>query len=402
MGDLNNSELLLLCNLIYLKFNVFKENNVGNLIEVMLYKNNLKKSLLKNNECKDAIKENEWLLILKQIQSNYDLMELTIKDIDTDFNGIKAACFTYKNDNTYVVFRGTKTMDEWSDNGEGAYLIETKEQMNALDYINKINYKNIVVTGHSKGGNKAKYVTILTDKIKRCISFNGQGFSNEFIDKYSKLIKGKKQKILSINAKYDYVNCLLNSLNEKRLFIHTPFQKNPFYYHKPNIMLNADGYLREEVNSSLFIKIINDFSVYLISQLSEPYKTFLINSLTYLTERILCKKKLDKNILQIATNVISLWEFKNHYNLKLELNLLYNLLKSFSLPLIFWNDFIEFEKNKSETMLYDILKNFKSCQDNIIFKLNSLGKEGQDISVTINNATYNLINSFEHIALLKI
>ena len=41
---------------------------------------------------------------------------------------------------------------------------------------------NITVTGHFKGGNKAQYVTIVTDRIGRCVSFDGQGFSKEFLE----------------------------------------------------------------------------------------------------------------------------------------------------------------------------------------------------------------------------
>lgn len=37
-------------------------------------------------------------------------------------------------------------------------------------------YDSITVTGHSKGGNKAQYVTVLSDKVDRCISMDGQGF----------------------------------------------------------------------------------------------------------------------------------------------------------------------------------------------------------------------------------
>ena len=52
------------------------------------------------------------------------------------------------------------------------------------DYIENLPYDSITVAGHSKGGNKAQYVTVLSDKVDRCISMDGQGFSQEFIDKY--------------------------------------------------------------------------------------------------------------------------------------------------------------------------------------------------------------------------
>lgn len=225
MCDLNNSELLLLSNLIYLKLNVFNENRVGDLIKSMLYKNNLNKAILTRLECKEVVKKNEWLVVLKQIQENDKLNNLKIENIEVDTNGVKAACFIDKQDKASVVFRGTKTIEEWGDNGEGSYMSDTTEQMKALNYINNLKYKNITVTGHSKGGNKAKYVALLSDKVNRCISFDGQGFSNEFINKYHNEINANKDKVLSISAKYDYVNCLLNSINEEKIYVNTSFQK---------------------------------------------------------------------------------------------------------------------------------------------------------------------------------
>lgn len=397
MEELNNSELLLLCNLIYLKFNIFKEDNVGNLIENMLFKNNFKKSILKKSECKEAVKENEWMLILKQIKNSSNLKELTITNIDADYNGLKAACFTDKKDNAYVVFRGTKTIEEWSDNGQGAYKVETKEQLNALNYVSKLKYKRIIVTGHSKGGNKAKYTALLSDKVNKCISFDGQGFSNEFIRQYNKQINSKKSNILSINAKYDYVNCLLNSINEEKVYINTSFQRNPLYYHKPNIMLDNNGNLRNEAEPCSFIKIINDFSKYLISELQEPHKSFVINGLTDVTEMILCKRRFNKDLLQIAKSILVLWQYTKYYDLKKELILIENLMESLSLPLMFWNDFINFEENKSKALLYDALTKFKSRQDNIVFRLKNFGIQGENIATIINNATDNLITSFQNI-----
>ncbi|WP_252224356.1 Mbeg1-like protein [Clostridium sp. ZBS2] len=397
MSDLNNSELLLLSNLIYLKLNVFNENTVGKLVKSMLYKNNLNKAILTRRECKEVVKKSEWLVVLKQIQENDKLNNLKIENIEVDNTGVKAACFVDKHDNhVFVVFRGTKTIEEWSDNGEGAYMSDTPEQIRALNYINNLKYKNITVTGHSKGGNKAKYVALLSDKVNRCISFDGQGFSNEFINRYYNEINANKDKVLSISAKYDYVNCLLNSVNEEKIYINTSFQKNPLYYHKANIMLDGNGRLRKETNECSFVKIIYNFSTSLISELPEPHKSFAINSLTDIIELILCDKDLDSSILQIAKGMLVLLGYTKHYNLKAEINLAYNLLQSLSTPLVFWNDFIRSEESKSTLILNDTLSKFKAYQENIIFKLKSLGTEGEQIAVVIDNATDNLIYDFKN------
>ncbi|WP_252235466.1 Mbeg1-like protein [Clostridium sp. ZS1] len=396
MCDLNNSELLLLSNLIYLKLNVFNENMVGDLIKSMLYKNNLNKAILTRLECKEVVKKSEWLVVLKQIQENDKLNNLKIENIEVDANGVKAACFIDKQDKASVVFRGTKTIEEWGDNGKGSYMSDTTEQMGALNYINNLKYKNITVTGHSKGGNKAKYVALLSDKVNRCISFDGQGFSNEFINKYHNEINANKDKVLSISAKYDYVNCLLNSINEEKIYVNTSFQKNPLYYHKSNIMLDGNGNLREETEPCSFVKIIYKFSTSLISELPEPHKSFVINSLTDIIELILCDKDLESSILQIAKGILMMLGYTKHYNLKAEINLAYNLLQSLSIPLVFWNDFIRSEENSSKLILNETLLKFKTYQENIIFKLRNLGIEGKRIAIIIDNATNNLIEDFQN------
>lgn len=101
------------------------------------------------------------------------------------------------------------------DNGEGAYTSVTNEQFEALKFINNLNYDNITVSGHSKGGNKAQYVTILSSKIKKCVSVNGQGFSNSFLESYREEINKNQSKIVCINAEYDYVSCLFNTISEE-------------------------------------------------------------------------------------------------------------------------------------------------------------------------------------------
>ena len=68
------------------------------------------------------------------------------------------------------------------------------------------------MTGHSKGGNKAKYITLLDDSVDRCVSFDGQGFSDEFMEKYEDQIAQNQHKIENNNVDYDYVNLLLNDV----------------------------------------------------------------------------------------------------------------------------------------------------------------------------------------------
>lgn len=65
-------------------------------------------------------------------------------------------------------------------------MSDTIQQERAAEYINNLPLKygnDLTVSGHSKGGNKAQYVTIVTDRVERCLSQDGQGFSPEFLKK---------------------------------------------------------------------------------------------------------------------------------------------------------------------------------------------------------------------------
>ncbi len=112
-------------------------------------------------------------------------MSLKITDINyEDSTGVSMICFYDENKKqAYAVFRGTGDF-EWEDNFKGGYLAVTPQQKKALDWINSLPYDNIIVSGHSKGGNKAQFVAYLSDKVSKCVSFDGQGFSKEFAKKH--------------------------------------------------------------------------------------------------------------------------------------------------------------------------------------------------------------------------
>jgi hypothetical protein len=84
------------------------------------------------------------------------------------------------------------------------------------DWQSYLNGLNISVTGHSLGGNLAEYFMIvsgkfgLRDNISSCISFDGPGFSNEFIEKYRAEIASMSSKMRHI--RWSFIGSLLNDL----------------------------------------------------------------------------------------------------------------------------------------------------------------------------------------------
>lgn len=120
-----------------------------------------------------CMSDDEWEDVFAAIESNEDLMSLDLVvnkyDPETEFTSM---CFADSSDQAYVVFMGTGNHKEWEDNAHGAHVSDTTAQLEAKNFIDSLQYDDIVVSGHSKGGNKAQYVTI-TDtegKISRCVS----------------------------------------------------------------------------------------------------------------------------------------------------------------------------------------------------------------------------------------
>lgn len=151
----------------------------------------------------------EYAAIIRAIQSDPELMALKL----TAYNETEGI-FCYEDpshpDEAVVAFCGTRGAPEWQDNFEGLTETDTLHQKRALDFIENLDYEHVSVVGHSKGGNKAQYVTLLSDKVDNCVSMDGQGFSNEFLEKYSSEISERADKIKNYSLDTDYVHILMN------------------------------------------------------------------------------------------------------------------------------------------------------------------------------------------------
>jgi len=136
-------------------------------------------------------------------------------------SGTTAAAFKDINGNVTVAFRGTGG-GEWVDNAIAYAGADSQQQAEALRYFNQVveNFgvdylgdHSLTVTGHSKGGNKAQYITLVSEYgnlIDNCYSFDGQGFSWEAIEEMKKSDKYLEQleKMYSICGDNDFVNVL--------------------------------------------------------------------------------------------------------------------------------------------------------------------------------------------------
>ena len=116
----------------------------------------------------------------------------------------------------YVSFEGTDQMvSGWKEDFMLSYQFPVLSQRKAIDYINKyfwFRHKNIVVGGHSKGGNlaivAAMYANFLVkDKIIKIYNNDGPGLLKEQIN--SRYYNDIKSKLVHIVPNYSIVGLLL-------------------------------------------------------------------------------------------------------------------------------------------------------------------------------------------------
>lgn len=162
-------------------------------------------------------------------------------------SGTAACVFEDQMGSYYVVYRGTGD-GEWIDNGKGMVEEETPQQSRALQYFEevvkekKINGSSrVIVTGHSKGGNKAQFVTMeeKNNIVSVCYSIDGQGFSDKAISKWNGIYSQEKykeriEKLHGIAGENDYVHVLgTNIISQDNIkYVMTPAAKgNLAAYH---------------------------------------------------------------------------------------------------------------------------------------------------------------------------
>lgn len=178
--------------------------------------------------------EQEALDILKEMKHSDNIMNLVIARTDPV---VHAACFVDPGapGEATVAFQGTGgTYDAWKDNVQGAADPDTNLQERALAFVKGkcADFSDLTLTGHSKGGNLAMYVTVKAgDRVGRCVSFDGQGFNDRFLKDNAPEISRAKGKIKSICGDNDYVNGMLKSIAGETIYI-SGAGKDFYGYHK--------------------------------------------------------------------------------------------------------------------------------------------------------------------------
>ncbi len=253
----------------------------------------------------------EWASIIETLKSREDICRLEVDSYYPDSGTKLGICYTDPQNESgpIVTYKGTTGDDEWSDNIIGMNTSDTPLQEEALAFMETLvakGYKDIIVVGQSKGGNKAMYVTILCDEVSRCVSLDGQGMSYQFMNKYEDEIKANSHKIINISLEDDYVHILLLQM----MGIETAYVKgyglqsfienhspNSFFVTDAdgNIILDDDGkpifeYVQED-NPNM--EIISGFVEYIMDNASADEMQRIVSYLAPIVGEYLGNKDTD-------------------------------------------------------------------------------------------------------------
>lgn len=206
-----------------------------------------------------------------------------VNNIDTEKH-LQFSAVTFQFDKTiYVAFRGTdNTLTGWREDFNMSYLPKTPGQYEAMEYLNTVAEKlsgELIVGGHSKGGNFAVYASAFcNDSVKKRISKvysnDGPGFNSTIVnsDEYNSVIP-KTEHIITDSS---VVGLLLSNKIKSTVIKSSALgidQHNPYTW---NVFCTqfekADGLSV----SSVFM---NDTADKWLNSLSDDSKKILINSI---------------------------------------------------------------------------------------------------------------------------
>lgn len=210
-------------------------------------------------------------IIQTAITNNPDLGKMEIvsqSSIDGNIDMTILNAVTFRDPSTgdmIVSYRGTGD-GKWVDNGIGLATEQSQMQGAAIEYFDHVVEKFdladggktgiLDVSGHSKGGNEAQIVTIESEYgylIDHCYNFDGQGVSNQALEKYENMpdFECLRDKIILISGENDYVHDLGNVIakEENTYFLETPNAKGVGDYHDLRFLFGNDGKLNGEASN---------------------------------------------------------------------------------------------------------------------------------------------------------
>ena len=212
----NEIDNLVFSSLAYIDFNnVVSESRKTISIEnaYKLFKDTYKPRKKEMLAVKNAIKLFELIYNTKRFK---DIMLMNYKYVGDEVSQFSAISFMLDKKHYYVAFEGTDSLlSGWEEDCKMAYHFPIEAQILAKNYLDK-NFTtkrcNLIVGGHSKGGNLALVASMYANyfvrkKIKKIYSNDGQGLRKAQIE--SKFYEKIESKFIHIIPNYSIVGLLL-------------------------------------------------------------------------------------------------------------------------------------------------------------------------------------------------
>jgi hypothetical protein len=215
---LSDDELLILDSLAYCKNWNTNSPNLGSIVDSLTL------------DSGDMNISPEQLLQLRQmVHNDPKLSNLVIKNVyvdnDNDPNNHNNNMVYFEDpvgNEQYLIFAGTGPK-EWPGDFTGAEQADPTRKIYMKQWVDGLHIKNppgVTVSGHSDGGNDAMYITVTNNQeVNRCVTFDAEGFSNEFMLAFQQQIKECQSKILAYDQAEDFVGPMMNSIAGKLIFI---------------------------------------------------------------------------------------------------------------------------------------------------------------------------------------
>ena len=217
--EFNEIDNLIFSRLIYLKFEDFLDYDSKITIEEA-YKKFLFVDRLDAD--KDTFFDKDTIKIFEKMSKSKRFRNIVVGNYLSDVNRnlekqFAAITFYLPNNSIYVSFRGTDdTLVALKEDFNMSYMMEVPSQKESVRYLEKVSSGNkfdIIVGGHSKGGNLAMYASVFCKHKykKRIVSIynnDGPGFFDEILD--SKDYKKVVDKIHTFIPQTSIIGMLLN------------------------------------------------------------------------------------------------------------------------------------------------------------------------------------------------
>lgn len=217
--------------------------------------------------------------VKSQIEENslYDCNQWVVREVSdsNQENGFYGCLIDTRDGDAILGFRGSESFDtnqvlaDWGAADLGLLNNEdtTLQQDMARKFTEYVNdyygseYNNFSFTGHSLGGNLAEHATVTAPdnmSIYRCVSLDGPGYSDEYINRYSDQIADRSQYI--DHYQYSFVGVLLNPLpgtNYRTIRAHNDRETDGVLsgyfvrHHTRNIEFDDDGNVQDGERDAL-------------------------------------------------------------------------------------------------------------------------------------------------------